>query len=324
MLRHLLPALAALAVCAPALASAQQTVSPTKKVVELTEQGNAAYNAGKYQEAVAAFEQAAIMQPLNITHLNHGRALHRVGRCHEAEDAYTKAQTVIYQIAKPSPQEVSAAAKRYIDDLDRDCDGELTVACDPAAMTISIDGKPKQACDGKPVAVTRGYHVVKGFHGDKVVEQGVEVSFKRPGNVSLNLQVVKEVVEKEVVKEVIKEVPVEKEVIKEVIVEKEVDKLPTPENSGDGKGKDGNAQIVVNVGNQDKDTSNPTAAWINIGIGLGLVGTGVLLDNVFASSANDKQAQGEDIGAGDYLLYATPVLMYVVGSILTINGLTKF
>jgi tetratricopeptide (TPR) repeat protein len=75
--------IAAIAVFAPARAAAQ-----SREVVELFEQGLAAYREGRYEDAAALFERAHEMEVVPDLSYNRARALENLGRAGEAAAAY--------------------------------------------------------------------------------------------------------------------------------------------------------------------------------------------------------------------------------------------
>jgi hypothetical protein len=300
--RYLGASVLLLALGAPGIASAQDSfIKPNPAVVKLTQAGSEAFNAQRFDDALKAFEEAVNLQPINITHLNHGRALHKVGRCKEAEEAYKKAQTVLYQVAKPSPDEINATAKRYIGDLDGSCPGELTITCEPASMSVIVDQLPPRSCDAQPLVMTlsRGTHIVRGKLGDKTAEQIIELSYRKPAAVSLKIDA---------------PAPKDPVVVKEDPKPKDPDRLPTPENSGDGK------DPMALRGDMSDDEPDNTGAWVQLGIGVGAIAAGAILDGVLYSGLDGSGGHS----AGEYVLYSTPIILYVAGAIFSVSGLTSF
>jgi tetratricopeptide (TPR) repeat protein len=321
MRRQLITSGLALALCTPVAATAQdQFIKPTPHVVELTSEGMKALESKDYERAVKAFESATIEQGLNITYLNYGRALYYAGRCHDAEEAYKRARLTSLKIAKPEPKEVEAKAAQYIGELYINCPAELTIQCKPRQMMVSIDKGAEAACPDRALKLEKGDHTVRGTLEGQETEQRISLRPMDKQTVSLSIKVVEKVVEREVIKEVPVEKVVEREVIKEVPADPKTT-LPTPENTGEGKQ---GSQVVINVGQQDKAEPNSSAAWLNLGIGAGLLVTGGVVDYALSTTDAANHRNGASPQTSDWLLYSTPIVMYFVGTILAINGLTKF
>lgn len=307
MRRQLITSALALAISTPtALLAQDQFIKPTPHVVELTTAGMKALEAQDYEGAVKAFESATIEQGLNITYLNYGRALYYAGRCHDAEEAYKRARLTSLKIAKPEPKEVEAKAAQYIGELYINCPAELTIQCKPRQMMVSIDKGAEAACPDQALKLEKGEHTVRGTLDGQETEQRISLRPMDRQTVSLSIKVVEKIVEREVVKEPSTDPKTT---------------LPTPENTGDGKQ---GSQVVINVGQQDKAEPSRTAAWLNLGIGAGLLATGGIVDYALSTTDAANHSNGASPETADWLLYSTPIVMYFVGTILAINGLTKF
>lgn len=108
-----------LAMLAPLCVSAQEAAAPTEIQLKLYEEGASAFGAGEFEKAVRLFRASNDLGPLNVTYLNLGRALYRLGRCDEARDALDAARTAP-QVAEPTPAAVLDKIVEYSLDL-ADC-----------------------------------------------------------------------------------------------------------------------------------------------------------------------------------------------------------
>jgi len=144
----------------PAVVAAQVApVEATAQQVTLHGQGVAAAKAGKWDEAIAIFQQSLKLGPLNLTWLNLGRTLQYAGRCDEALEAYSEA-IVAPKVARPSPAHVAEVIVTYRKELKTKCTGTLVLSCKPLNLKLTVDGEPSEACDGRPVVLTPGVHVL--------------------------------------------------------------------------------------------------------------------------------------------------------------------
>jgi hypothetical protein len=119
-----------------------------------------AFRQGQYEKAVELFQASLHLGELNITWLNLGRALYKLGRCEEALAAYQSAQAAP-RVQTPSPEQVDAKRQEYVADL-KSCPGYLVMKCPTGAgpTMYSIDGQPPVRCAAEPVALPPGEHTV--------------------------------------------------------------------------------------------------------------------------------------------------------------------
>ena len=151
-------------VVAPALADAQSgIVAPTETQFKLYQEGAEAYGEGEYSKAVDLFRASLRLGELNITYLNLGRALFKLGDCEEASRAYASALTAP-KIANPTPVEVLTKVEEYKKDLGQ-CPATLTVQCDNPAARLWVDGTGPVPCDGAAMTVLPGPHTVEARLG---------------------------------------------------------------------------------------------------------------------------------------------------------------
>lgn len=168
----------------PAFADGFAEVSPGQR--QLNDEAVAAVGDGDLEKAVRLFRASLDVGELNITWLNLGRTLAKLGRCSEAVEAYDKT-LVSPQVAQPSPEEVRAIIGRYRVELEGQCDGEVKIACDPVDVEIRIDDGPWGSCPTDPVTLTAGGHLIEGRLGESTVQTQVEVRGLQRGNVSVSL-----------------------------------------------------------------------------------------------------------------------------------------
>jgi hypothetical protein len=333
---RVLTACALLLSSSPAVAQKKQNskfVTPGKAELELNREGIEALNQKDYEKATRLFQTSLDLKALNITYLNYGRALYYQGRCHEADAAYEQALKTTLQVAKPDPATIADTVRKYRGDLLDNCQAELRITCSPAQMTLRINEGPELPCDAKPLKLDKGSYTIVGSYQEQQTQQQISLRPMDRHTISLSIQVVEREVVKEVVvekevpvetiveKEVIKEVPVEREIVKEVPVEREIVKEVVKETPR----QEQPTQVVIQMPNQNNQQDVPEksnfAAWMNLSVGLTVLAGGAVMDGIFARDARDKAGV---YNAADWTFYSIPVLLYIVGSIFTINGLTKF
>lgn len=159
-----LAVLTCLAVATPAAAQGD-IVTPTETQFKLYQEGAEAYGAGEYSKAVDLFRASLRLGELNITYLNLGRALFKLGDCQEASTAYAKALTAP-KIANPTPMQVLTKVEEYKKDL-AECPAILTVECNNPAAELWVDGTGPVPCDGSAMTMLPGDHTVEVRLGDE-------------------------------------------------------------------------------------------------------------------------------------------------------------
>jgi hypothetical protein len=155
---------ALIALAAPGDAAAQDFVRPDATQLRLYEEGAEAFRQGQYEKAVELFQASLHLGQLNITWLNLGRALFKLGRCAEALDAYQAAMSAPH-VEAPTPAQVRAKMEEYRADLQQSCPGSLIIECRPedrGELLISIDGQPPLRCSADPILLPPGTHKVIG------------------------------------------------------------------------------------------------------------------------------------------------------------------
>jgi len=126
---------------AAAQVSVPPTIEPTASQEEALRQGTEAYRIKDYTGAVAAYDAALAIGPLNIAWLNKGRALQRMGDCNGAADAYVRVLDAP-AVTEPSPDTVRGALTRYQQQLAEQCPGTLVVTCDPLGAKLQFVDSP--------------------------------------------------------------------------------------------------------------------------------------------------------------------------------------
>ncbi len=174
-MRRLAVAWAAAAVLLPSVASAQDDiVVPTQTQFNLYQEGAEAYAAEEYSKAVDLFRASLRLGELNITYLNLGRALFKLGDCQEASAAYAKALTAP-KIANPTPMQVLTKVEEYKRDL-TGCPATLTVECDDVTAQLWVDGTGPVPCDGAAMTVLPGDHKIEARLADEVRRESVALA----------------------------------------------------------------------------------------------------------------------------------------------------
>lgn len=125
------------------------TIEPTASQEDALRRGTEAYRDKDYAAAVAAYDIALKIGPLNIALLNKGRALQRLGDCNGAADAYVRVLDAP-AVTEPSPDTVRGALTRYQEQLASECPGTLVVTCDPLGAKLQFVDAPGGTIEGLP------------------------------------------------------------------------------------------------------------------------------------------------------------------------------
>ncbi len=173
-------------VALPAAAD-EDIVQPEKLQFELYQKGSDAYRDGDYKKAIELFEASLAMGPLNLTYLNLGRAYFKVGQCDKASEAYGKARTAP-KIANPTPMQVLQKIEEYVAELPTSCPAYLTLRCATEGMEVFVDAQGPLPCDGKPIALLPGEHVIRGEKGGQKVEERITVGGMARVDLELKLE----------------------------------------------------------------------------------------------------------------------------------------
>jgi hypothetical protein len=150
-------------------------VVPTQAQFELYREGAAAFQDGDYEKARQLFLASLRLGELNVTYLNYGRTLFRLGDCVGASEAYARALTAP-RIASPTPLQVLEKVEEYRLELARSCPSTLQVECAEAGVQFYLDTMGPLPCDGRALPVLPGVHTVSaqkdGRRGEVKVEVG--------------------------------------------------------------------------------------------------------------------------------------------------------
>jgi hypothetical protein len=188
MLRALLVTTALLVIWAgPVLGQDSPTATVSPAQAQLNDRAVEAVASGNWEKGARLFQASLDLGPLNITYLNLGRTLAKLGRCTEASDAYGQTLKAA-KVASPSAVEVNAIVKRYQLELVDQCDGTVIVRCDPPEMEIQIDDGQAQACPEAPVVLGPGAHTIVGSVGGARVSTSVRVRGLTEATVDLRLE----------------------------------------------------------------------------------------------------------------------------------------
>jgi hypothetical protein len=175
-MRPVAASLAVIAVLLSAGGAAAQgdIVVPTETQFNLYQEGAEAYAAGEYSKAVDLFRASLRLGELNITYLNLGRALFKLGDCQEASAAYGKALTAP-KIANPTPMQVLGKVEEYKKDLG-ECPAVVTVECDDAEAELWVDGTGPVPCDGAAMMLLPGEHELEARLAGEVRAEKISVA----------------------------------------------------------------------------------------------------------------------------------------------------
>ncbi|MEL6182333.1 MAG: hypothetical protein AAFS10_25480 [Myxococcota bacterium] len=149
-------------------------VQLTQTQQELLESAVAADKQKDYTSAIEYLRASLRLGESDVVYINLGRILFRLARCQEAAEAYMKVPLAphLKVTGGQSREELLAIADRYFADLKRECPAELTVICEPANMSIRVEGQLAQPCNGRmTMDVPAGQHKVMGSYlGQELTE----------------------------------------------------------------------------------------------------------------------------------------------------------
>jgi tetratricopeptide (TPR) repeat protein len=160
-----------------------QAVNPSAGQEQLNDQAVEAAIAGNFDKAVRLFRASLDLGELNVTYLNLGRALFKLGKCTEADEAYGKA-LVAPQVQSPTVAEVQEFVATYRSEFEDKCPGTVRLSCTPDTLKVSVDGGLERACRGS-VQLPPGLHTVSATHEGQHLEQQVTVTAMSAVSVSL-------------------------------------------------------------------------------------------------------------------------------------------
>ena len=161
----------------PQAAHAQDFVTPDPAQYRLYEEGAQAFRLGDYEKAVELFRASLHLGELNITYLNLGRALFKLGRCPEAVEAYNNALHAP-AVENPSPAQVRQKLAEYKADMMASCPGYMILACNPddaEDLRIYLDQQPR-ACTDELIPLAPGVHILSSERAGKRMDQEVKIA----------------------------------------------------------------------------------------------------------------------------------------------------
>ncbi len=123
---------------------------------------------------------------LNITYLNYGRTLFRLGECQAASEAYARALTAP-KIAQPTPLQVLGKVEEYRNEMEDLCPATLTVVCNQAQAKFYLDAMGPLPCDGKSIPILPGEHHLRAVNGEMETEATVNIDRMEQAQIELSL-----------------------------------------------------------------------------------------------------------------------------------------
>jgi tetratricopeptide (TPR) repeat protein len=136
------------------LGYAQSPADPV--AAELKQKGDAAIEAGLYDEALDAYSRALTVEPTPALHYNRGRALQALGRNAEALaefESFERAATSELKAAVPRLPEMMAAVRSRI--------AELTVSCDVPGATLHLAERELRLPQGSALRLDPGDYTLE-------------------------------------------------------------------------------------------------------------------------------------------------------------------
>ncbi len=188
---RLLPALVTpltLALLAPAVALAQSggAVVPSSAQSQLLQEGGVALKMGDFGASAARYEEALKLGELNVAYLGLARAQLGGGRCDEASASLARVLSAPRAV-NPPVSEVLKDAAALRQDMTSQCPASVIIQCSPVDMSITVDGLGPLPCDGRPLMLLPGEHVLRGERAGERVEQVVALGPMERRHVDLRL-----------------------------------------------------------------------------------------------------------------------------------------
>lgn len=174
----------AIMVAAPSVQA--QGVSPTAGQEQLNDQAVEAAISGNFDKAVRLFRASLDLGELNVTYLNLGRALFKLGQCAEADEAYGKALTAP-RVTSPTPAEIEKFVADYRGEFEEKCPGTVRIACVPDTLKFSVDDGIERVCRGT-VQLPPGMHTFTALYDDQRIVRQVRVSAMSTQSVRLEAE----------------------------------------------------------------------------------------------------------------------------------------
>jgi hypothetical protein len=147
---------------APATAFAQPAeVELSDAQVAYNERGVEYVAEGEYELAAQKFRASLAIGEANVTMLNLGRTLARMGRCKEARQTYDRVSDAP-AVASPTPEEIAGVLDKYRSELPDPCPSVLAVTCPDGATGVVVDGGTPVTCEAAAtLEVEPGKHTVE-------------------------------------------------------------------------------------------------------------------------------------------------------------------
>lgn len=161
-------------------------VTPSETQLELYTEGAKAFQEGNFEKARQLFLASLRLGELNVTYLNYGRTLFRLGDCQGAGQAYADALRAP-KVSSPTPAQVLEKVGQYQQELVGACPATLTIECPEPQTQLFLDEVGPLPCDGLGLPVLLGEHVVRGVLGERRVERRVSVVAMEQARVRLEL-----------------------------------------------------------------------------------------------------------------------------------------
>lgn len=147
-----------------------------------------AMHEGDFEKAVRLFDSSLSLGELNMTLLNLGRALHKLGRCEEAYETYDRVETAP-AVETPSPADVAKVLVTWRADLDATCTSAVVPSCETPQVTVSLNGGKARPCDGTPLRAPSGANTLVAKLGDQQRTEAFELSTAEPFPLEIDLSV---------------------------------------------------------------------------------------------------------------------------------------
>lgn len=136
----------------------------TEAQLELNHKAVEAVEAKQYEEAIKLFEAALQLGEMNVTYLNLGRTLARVGRCAEAATAYDKVMSAP-RVPDPPRDVIAQVLRNYRDALKTECPGTIKLVCASPDIQVTVDDQAPVDCSEGTITAAAGKHRLQASNG---------------------------------------------------------------------------------------------------------------------------------------------------------------
>jgi len=156
--------LAVLALAGSALADEPPVVELSESQLDLNTRAIELIQEKRLEEAASLFESSLSLGKSNVTYLNLGRTLARLGRCEEAGKVYDEVDSAP-RVSDPPPEAVLDRLQTFRAELST-CGTKVVLECHPPTLKIRVDDGDPFECPAGPLGLDTGSYTVVAIGED--------------------------------------------------------------------------------------------------------------------------------------------------------------